>query len=174
MRPVAAIIVASCAATLVLSGCGWNKETEPRLLNVKSNITGPDEFAILPNKPLTLPQDYAALPEPTPGGSNLTDVTPMADATRALGGNPNARSGEPGLLAYATRYGVSPSIRSDLATEDLQYRRDNDGRLLERWFNVNVYFKAYRDQSLDQFRELERLRRLGIRTVSAPPEEEGS
>ena len=61
MRPVAAKIVATCAAALVLSGCGWNQETEPRLLNIKSNITGPDEFAILPNKPLTLPQAVACI-----------------------------------------------------------------------------------------------------------------
>jgi hypothetical protein len=46
----------------------------------------------------------------------------------------------------------------------------NDGRLLERLFNVNVYFKAYRSQELDQYLELQRLRRLGIRTPAAPPD----
>ncbi len=158
----------ACAAAVVLAGCSGEKD--PKLLNVKSNGTGPDEFAILPSKPLTLPEDYASLPEPTPGGTNRTDVSPFDDAIVALGGNPDAGGGSPGLISYATRYGVSPSIRSELAKEDLQYRRDNDGRVLERLFNVNVYFKAYAAQSLDQYGELERLRALGVRTVSAPPE----
>ncbi len=158
----------ACACAIALAGC--SQEKDPKLLNVKPNGEGPDEFSILPNKPLVLPEDFAALPEPTPGGSNRTDASPIEDAIVALGGNPNAGTGSQGLISYATRYGVSPSIRSDLAQEDLQYRRDNDGRLLERLFNVNVYFKAYAAQSLDQYGELERLRRLGVRTVSAPPE----
>jgi hypothetical protein len=137
-----------------LSGCDRNRT--PQLLNVKSNQNGPDEFAILPSKPLTLPDDVQALPEPTPGGGNLTDVTPIADATRALGGRPDAGGGDGGLVTYATRYGVDPSIRSELAEADLDYRRRNDGRVLERIFNVNVYYQAYRKQSLDQYGELER------------------
>jgi hypothetical protein len=35
---------------------------------------------------------------------------------------------------------------------------------------VNVYFRAYRPFALDQHRELERLRRAGLRTVAAPPD----
>ena len=72
-------------------------------------------------------------------------------------------------MSYATRFGVDPSIRDDLAKADLDFRRRNNGRVLERVFNVNVYYKAYRKQSLDQYAELERLRRAGVRTVSAPP-----
>jgi hypothetical protein len=37
-------------------------------------------------------------------------------------------------------------IRTTLASEDLQWRRDNNGRILERLFNVNVYYKAYSKQ----------------------------
>lgn len=154
-------------AALGLSGC--DRDRTPQLLNVKSNQNGPDEFAVLPSKPLSLPDDVSALPEPTPGGGNLTDVTPIADATRALGGRPDAGSNDGRLVTYATRYGVDPTIRSELADADLDYRRRNNGRVLERLFNVNVYYKAYRKQSLDKYAELERLRRAGIKTVSAPP-----
>lgn len=167
MQRKAMILFGICAA-MALSACDRNKE--PSLLNIKSQQEGPDEFSILPSKPLTLPDDFSALPEPTRGGSNRTDVTPLADATRALGGNPDAGIRDGGLVNYASRYGVAPGIRSALAAEDLEYRRKNDGRLLERVFNVNVYFKAYRKQSLDQYAELERLRRLGVRTSSAPPQ----
>lgn len=162
------LILTGLAAAMILSACDRNKD--PQLLNIKSQGTGPDEFAILPNKPLTQPENYAALPAPTPGGTNRVDATPFADATRALGGNPDGGIRDSGLVSYASRYGVAPAIRGQLAAEDLEYRRKNDGRLLERLFNVNVYFKAYQKQSLDQYAELERMRRLGVQTVSAPPE----
>lgn len=162
-------------AVFTLTACGGDRE--PRLLNIRSQSRSPDEFAILPTKPLQLPEDLASLPEPTPGGSNITDPTPEADAVAALGGNPAVlgRTGVPagngGLVSYAARFGVASDIRSVLAAEDLEYRRDNDGRLLERLFNVNVYYRAYRPMSLDQYAELERWRRAGARTVGAPPEE---
>ena len=162
-------------AMLALAACGGSDE--PNLLNINQpRSEGPDEFAILPAKPLEMPEDIAALPEPTPGGSNLTDSTPFADATIALGGNPEAltrRSADGALVAYAGRYGVDPAIRAELAAADLEYRRENDGRLLERLFNVNVYFRAYEPLALDQYAELERLRRAGIRTSAVPPDPAG-
>jgi hypothetical protein len=169
--------VAVVVAAGILSACGA-RDREPQLLNIRSNTTTPDEFAILPTKPLEAPEDYAALPEPTPGGTNRVDPTPIADAVATLGGNPAAlaRSGVPAadgaLFAQATRFGVQPSIRADLAAADLEYRRANDGRVLERVFNVNVYFRAYEALSLDQYAELERWRLLGVRTPSAPPDPE--
>jgi len=162
------ILLGALAAVAALSACDRNRD--PQLLNVKANGDGPDEFAILPNKPLTQPQDYTALPQPTPGGANRADVTPIADATLALGGNPAGGISDGGLVNHASRFGRDATIREQLAREDLEFRRQNNGRLLERAFNVNVYYKAYRKQSLDQYNELERLRRLGVRTVSAPPE----
>jgi hypothetical protein len=161
------------ALTLV-AGCA-DRNREPELLNLANTTRGPDEFSILPTKPLQAPPDFQSLPPPTPGGRNLVDPTPDEDAVAALGGNPGAltRTGIPGtdgaIVTYASRYGVQPDIRQDLAAADLQYRRDNDGRLLERLFNVNVYFKAYKKQELDQYRELERFRRAGVRTPAAPP-----
>lgn len=168
MRSKGNILIGMVLVSLSLSACGGNRE--PQLLNIKSNTDGPDEFAILPNKPLVQPENYAELPQPTPGGANRADANPLADATLALGGDPNGGIRDGGLVNYVSRYGVTPGIREQLAQEDLQFRRDNDGRVLERLFNVNVYFEAYESQSLDQYRELERLRRLGVRTVSAPPE----
>ncbi|GFE66314.1 DUF3035 domain-containing protein [Litoreibacter roseus] len=166
MRTKMIMVLGVCALTM--SACSG--ERDPRLLNVRSDGQGPDEFAVLPNKPLTLPDTYNALPEPTPGAANRADIDPIADATRALGGNPNGGISDGGLVAYASRYGTDPNIRTTLASEDLEFRRRNDGRLLERLFNVNVYYEAYSDQSLDQHAELDRLRRRGVRTVSAPPE----
>jgi hypothetical protein len=161
-------------AAVSLAGCGGG---DPTLMNIRSSRT-PDEFSILPTKPLQLPEDVAALPEPTPGGTNITDPTPQADAVAALGGNPAlvTRSGsvtrDGGLVTYASRFGVNGQIRDVLAAEDLEFRSKNRGRPLERLFNINVYYKAYADQSLDQHLELERWRKAGARNVGAPPDPE--
>lgn len=167
-------LVFSLAALVALAGCGGG-DKEPNLLNIQQpRSEGPDEFAVLPTKPLEMPSDRS-LPPPTPGGTNRTDPTPQADATAALGGNAavlNRPSGDRALIAYTGRHGRDPQIREELAAADLEFRRRNDGRLLERIFNANVYFDAYEEMELDQYRELERLRRAGIRTSAAPPDPE--
>lgn len=160
-------------ALLAVAGCSGSEV--PRLLNLGQDGEGPDEFAILPTKPLQAPENFSALPTPTPGGVNRVDATPNADAIAALGGNPNAAgrgvpSSDAGLVAYASRQGRSGTIRQELAAEDVAFRKNNRTRVLERLFNVNVYFKAYRPQSLDKYAELERFRQLGVRTPTAPPE----
>ena len=132
---------------------------------------GPDEFSVLPTEPLEIPEDLSSLPTPSPGGPNRTDPDPEADAIAALGGNiDRAQSGSQSLMSHATRFGVEADIRETLAAEDLAFRERNDGRILERMFNVNVYHRAYAPLSLDQYAELDRLRRLGVRTPAAPPE----
>jgi hypothetical protein len=162
--------VIAVAAMVTLAACGGDKD--PQLMNLRSG-QGPDEFAIVPPKPLEMPENLAELPEPSPGGFNRTDQNPEADAAIALGGRPGAAggipSGDSALYAHAARFGVEGGIRATLASEDLEWRRDNNGRILERLFNVNVYYKAYRKQRLDQQAELSRWRALGVRTSSAPP-----
>jgi hypothetical protein len=162
--------IIAVAAMVTLAACGDNGA--PQLMNLRSG-QGPDEFAIVPPKPLEMPASLSELPDPTPGGFNRTDRNPEAEAAVALGGNPSAAGGIPAgdsaLYAHSARFGVDGSIRAQLASEDLDWRRDNNGRILERLFNVNVYYKAYRKQRLDQQAELARWRALGIRTSSAPP-----
>ena len=154
--------------TGLVTACA-SRDKEPSLLNIRQTQEGPDEFSIVPPKPLEEPKSFSDLPPPTPGGSNRTDATPQADAVAALGGRPGSGAAAGAVVTYASRYGVNPSIRSELAAEDLEFRRQNDGRLLERLFNVNVYFKAYAKMSLDQYAELERWRRRGLKTPAAPP-----
>ncbi|MBN8632126.1 MAG: DUF3035 domain-containing protein [Rhodobacterales bacterium] len=174
MRAVKGRAVIAVATMVTLAACGGT--SDPKLMNLRAG-QGPDEFAIVPPKPLEMPESLADLPEPTPGGYNRTDQNPEADAAIALGGKPSAAGGIPSsdaaLYAHAARFGVDGGIRATLAAEDLEWRRDNRGRPLERLFNLNVYFKAYRKQSLDQQAELARWRALGARTSSAPPAKVG-
>ena len=65
------------------------------LRNPQAGGDGPDEFAIVPTRSLQMPPDLAQLPAPTPGGGNITDPTPVADAVAVLGGviSPGAACG---------------------------------------------------------------------------------
>ncbi len=175
MRASLGVKTLAAVAILALVGCG--DKGDPKLMNLRSATNGPDEFGILPPKALDMPEDLSALPEPTPGGENRTDPKPFDDAIVALGGTAGARNGIPSadsaIYSHAARFGVSADIRSVLAAEDLEFRRKNNGRLLERLFDVNVYFKAYRKQSLDQQTELAYWRKRGIGTPSAPPAKDG-
>ena len=172
MRSVNPVILLAVMAVLGASGC-TNKEGG--LMNLRSSSHGPDEFAILPSQPLTQPKSYTTLPEPTPGSANLTDPTPLVDASVVLGGSRKKilRAGIPradqGLVNVVSRYGVSGNIRSVLAAEDRQFRDKHRGKVLERLFGTTVYFSAYEPQTLDRYAELKRLRRLGYRTAAAPP-----
>jgi len=167
------LLLLAVAAVIGVSGCA-NKDGS--MMNLRSTGAGPDEFAILPTKPLTMPKDFTALPTPTPGSENLTDPTPRADAVAALGGNPKylrangIARGDKGIVATATRYGVSSNIREVLASEDTEFRKKHRGKFLERLFGTTVYFSAYRPMTLDRYAELRRMRRAGIRNVAAPPD----
>ena len=159
-------------AALALSACSSG---DPRLMNLNRGAgPGPDEFSVLPTRPLEMPSDLTALPPPNPGGPNRTDPDPEADAVAALGGDVSrAASGSQSLMSHTTRFGIESDIRGTLAAEDLAFRQQNDGRILERMMNVNIYYRAYAPLSLDQYRELDRLRSLGVRTPAAPPEATG-
>ncbi len=156
---------------LALAGCG---DGTPRLLNLTATGAGPDEFAVLPTSPLVVPGDLTALPPPTPGARNLADPNPKGDVAVALGGQRDAVDGggvrDPALIAHTGRFGTEAGIRSDLAAADLAYRQRRPGRPLERLFNVNTYYRAYRRQELDQYRALDRYRAAGVQTAAAPPD----
>ena len=152
-------------------GCG---DRDPQMLFASANSLGdgPDEFAVVPQKPLVDPPDYVSLPSPAPGSPNLADLQPETDAVAALGGRLRTAGpvAGPALISHTTRFGVSPNIRATLAQEDAEFRRRNRARPLERWFSVNVYFKAYSAMALNQHREAVRLQSFGIPTAFPPPE----
>ena len=153
----------SLMALTALVACGHTADVRPN-----EKLTGPDEFSVVPSKPLQQPTDLSALPAPTPGGSNLTDPTPEADAIIALGGRPPAAGGvDGGIVNYASRYGVDPAIRADLAKSDA---RRSDGRRSFILFGKKTYEGAYKGYALDAQDEWERLRAAGVIVPAAPPQ----
>ncbi|WP_425093190.1 DUF3035 domain-containing protein [Tropicimonas sp. S265A] len=170
-------IAVAVAALTGMAACGGGGNEAPNLMNIRSSTNTPDEFGIMPTKPIEMPADMSQLPPPTPGASNRTDIDPRADAIVALGGRPERATpqgqipgSDAGLVNYSSRFGREAGVREQLASEDLEFRQNNRGKPLERWAGLNVYFDAYEDQSLDQHQELQRVRGGGARNVSAPPD----
>ncbi len=165
------ILAITGASVLALAACSENEN--PILMHAAAQERGPDEFSIVPTKPLEMPPSLSELPPPNPAGVNRVDPQPRADIARALGGSPAAAlapgAADGAIVNHASRFGRDAAIREQLAAEDLDFRRRNQGRLLERLFSVNVYHNAYQFMWLDKYAELERWRRAGVRTPTAPP-----
>lgn len=143
------------------------------LRDLRSNSRGPDEFIIEPKAPLQTPDDLTTLPTPTPGQGNLTDNDPLADAAVALGGRPSTATAVPAtdgaLVTAASRFGVTPDIRQNLAEADADFRRRQARFTQYRLFPEDRYVQAYRRERLDAESTAERWRRAGARTPSYPP-----
>jgi hypothetical protein len=144
------------------------------LRDLRSDSEGPDEFGIQPVGALEQPASFSQLPTPTPGGSNRTDRSAIAEGTKAFGGNvgdPNApvpaRDGA--LVRHASRLGVASDIRENLAATDADFRRRKARLTQYRIVPVDRYNQAYRREALDAQAEQRRWRGAGARTPSAPP-----
>ncbi|MCG7572961.1 DUF3035 domain-containing protein [Phaeobacter sp. CNT1-3] len=162
-------------AVLTVAACsGENRDIGLR--DLRSFTDGPDEFMVLPSKELQQPADYASLPTPTPGGSNLTDATPLADGVTALGGRATALAQADGIPAvdsalvnHVSRNGVSDDIRGVLAAEDEEFRRFNSRFTKLKLVRTDRYARAYRDFALDPSVEVRKWREFGVQTPTAPP-----
>ncbi|WP_158965554.1 DUF3035 domain-containing protein [Chachezhania sediminis] len=162
--------VLALIALSVVAGCSGKNG----LRQLRAPGRGPDEFMVMPAKPLTEPKSYSELPPPTPGGANRTDRDPEAEAILALGGKPQAATAVPSsdsqLVAQAGRYGIDSSSRQSLEVEDEKFRKRKARASSFKLFPVDRYSQAYKRQAIDPFKENDRWRRAGVPTVTAPPE----
>lgn len=163
------LIAWALAAAILVSGC-----TDTNLRNLRSLSEGPDEFAVVPNKPLEEPESYSALPPPTPGGFNRTGQRPLEDGIVALGGRATSPSAPiPGsdaaLVNHTSRFGREGNIRATLAQADQEFR-DRQRRLTNiRIFRDDLYAQIYRRESLNPTAVANQFQRAGIPTPTAPP-----
>ena len=167
MRPASSVIL---ILTLFLAACG-----DTGLRDLRDPAAGPEEFDIVPNKPLEAPDSYQVLPVPTPGQANLVDATPKQDAIVALGGNParlndqNVPRTDSALVASASRYGVPANVRATTSAEDAAFRKRRGRFTNIRLFKTDSYAQVYKPQTLDAQGMLEASRRAGRKTPTAPP-----
>ncbi|WP_265501743.1 DUF3035 domain-containing protein [Paracoccus beibuensis] len=163
-------LVMGFAAALVVAGCSGGRQ----LNNFNVGRSGPDEFAILPTRSLTMPPDLSVLPAPTPGGANITDPNPKGEAVAALGGSAERledrgiAASDQALVAHAARTGTDAQIRETLAASDAEWRARNGRRPLERIFGTSVYQRAYDPMALDSRDEQLRWQRAGAITSTSP------
>lgn len=129
----------------------------------------PDEFMVLPTKPLEMPADLAALPAPTPGAVNRVDYQPKLQAVASLTGKetPAGTASAGPLIARAGP--VDPNIRAELAAADVVYRENNRGQLIPRLILQDNELLIYDGEMLDRGAEFERLRAQGVAVPPAPP-----
>ncbi len=162
-------LIAGAVLMLPLAACGDDGLAGSMR---RSGIVGqPDEFMILPTRPLEMPSDLSALPPPAPGTTNRVDRQPRTETIATLTGHPpTAAPGAPALVAAAGP--VTPGIRAALAAEDDTYVRENQPRVLERWFGGDRNRQIYESMALDAEAEYNRLRAAGLRVPAAPPRTE--
>lgn len=164
------------ALVFALGACAGGNGEPRKLRHFKTNAAGPEEFAVLPIKPLQMPGNLNELPTPTPGSANITDPTPMADAVASLGGDGSRvapRGGVPAsdsaLLSAAGRHGIASDIRPTLTAEDKAYRKRRGRFTGFQIVKKDEYNRAYKPQTLDANREQLRYRQAGVRTPASPP-----
>ena len=56
MTAARVVLAIAGAALLSVAGCG-KSDKQPHLMNIRSETAGPDEFSIVPPKPLAMPED---------------------------------------------------------------------------------------------------------------------
>jgi hypothetical protein len=162
-------LVTLIAVTIALSAC-----SSKGLRDLRHDGNGPDEFMVQPVKPLAEPSNYSTLPTPTPGRANLTDRSALQEGIVAFGGNPAATAGgipanDAALVQHASRMGVNPAVREQLAADDAKFRKRKERFTSIRLVPVDRYDQAYRRQALNAQNESARWRRAGARTPSSPP-----
>ena len=141
---------------------------DARLRDLYDVGTGPEEFAVLPSKPLIIPSNLRELPVPDETVENLADQTPKRDLIEKLGGSIDETKSAPkkdrDLLNYVSRAGVNANIREELAEEDRKFLRRMGVLTGVKLFLVDMYNQIYRKMTLSAPKEFERWRSLGIRT----------
>lgn len=153
-----------------LSACEESADDRDLLTRVLSaNTQSPEEFAVVPNKPLTLPEDLASLPPPQPGITSRSELDPRADAIAALGGGQRGVRADGRLLAALGVSQADPNIRTTLAREARDFRENNPGLILDRMFGRMTDPVIFRGQLLDPAAEVERLRAAGVRVPQMAP-----
>ena len=160
------------ALGLFVTACGRGETIFDKNGDFKIRDAGPDEFSIIPTKPLEIPEDTVTLPEPTLGSKNRVDVEPERDAIVALGGKPDRLDSEliardeQALIAAASRTGVSGNIREQIDADAEVIAKKKRPRFFQRWIGHDGRLQTYKAEALDPTTETNRLRRQGVRTPS--------
>ena len=154
-------------APLALAACGEGGVAGA--LRSSGVTSTPDEFMVLPTRPLEMPESFTALPPPTPGAANRVDYQPHAEAIAGLTGAPGAAGNADGAALVAQAGPHQPGIRQTLAGEDVTWRDTHHGLLIPRLIAKDKDVVTYQPMILDAATEFDRLRAAGVQQPAAPP-----
>jgi hypothetical protein len=155
------ILAGAAVAVLSLAGCDDIK----RGLGITKVI--PDEFAVVPNAPLSVPPDYALRP-PRPGAPRDQETSPIEQAkqtvfrqgdTGQLPPTNGERSAGEGELLRQAGAGDAPTNIRQLISRDRQEMTPVEGGLVDKllfWKSADKTLPA--DQPIDATQEALRLR----------------
>ena len=167
-RRAIAYLALALVAAAPLAGCKGGNTLAGGLRAAGVGGT-PDEFMVLPTRPLEMPENLAALPPPAPGTANRVDYQPKAEAIAGLTGRSGAIATTNGAALVARAGPRDPTIRSELAAEDVTWRQTHHGLLIPRLIAKDKDRVTYEPMLLDAPAEFERLRAQGVQVPAAPP-----
>ncbi len=157
-KPASAALLLIGFSSFVLAGCSGAKD---RLGLTKST---PDEFAVIKRAPLEMPQDYSALPPPSPGASRPQEQKPVVGARQTVFGKAlreerRTSESEAALLNQTGAVETDPEIRRTIdkeAVENAEKDRPVADKLLNWSSGSSVHIPA---TVVDPEKEAERLKR---------------
>ena len=156
-----------------LSACNQNSGNGRPLLNLRQSAIAPDEFLVVPQKPLETPGDVTSLPTPVPGAKARVMIDFEDNLLRALGGQPgNSRTipASDAALISAARAGsgATANIRDIMRAEDQAFREARSGRI-DRLAKKRKAVTIYDPMLLDPVAESARMQAQGVKTPAVPP-----
>ncbi len=155
-----------------LSACSRDGSARNALAGLRQSAIAPDEFLVVPQKPLETPSNLSTLPTPAPGQANRVTIDFEQNLLQALGGrgagSGRVTSSEAAFIKAARgSVGVTENIRDVLRAEDLAFREAHKGQI-ERLARQREAASVYDVMLLDPLAEVRRLRSLGIKAPTVP------
>ena len=157
---------AAVAVTLALAGCqsgGLGRQPARRAQPRPTN-----SWCCRPSR-WRCPRTSPRCRRRSPARSNRVDFDPHSEAIAGLTGRPAAAGNADGAALVARAGPRDPSIRAQLAAEDVTWRQTHHGLLLERWFTRDPTALVYQSMVLDAPAEFERMRARGVQVPAPPP-----
>jgi len=110
-----------------LTACNRDGNNGRPLLNLRQSAIAPDEFLVVPQKPLETPGDLSSLPTPVPGAESRVTIDFEDNLMTALGGRARSGGGVPAadvaiVSAARSSSGTTENIRDVLRSEDQAFR----------------------------------------------------
>ncbi len=155
-----------------LSACNRDGNNGRPLLNLRQSAIAPDEFLVVPQKPLETAVDASVLPKPVPGAESRVTIDFEDNLMAALGGRMRSSGRVPAseaalVSAARSNGGTTANIRDIMRDEDQAFREARSGKI-DRLAKKRMAVTVYDQMLLDPEAEVLRLQAMGVKTPAIP------